>query len=125
MCAAGTAAAHSAVPPANPRHFCTEARNAPLWVMTGRSPQERNIAVRRPERRPAGAHTVGEAGLLDPPQAESEHTRRAPVREIGGATAVGSPGRAVLRIAHLRGPRHSGPAPTERETGDPGLVAKS
>lgn len=126
MCAAGAVAAHSAGLPANPRHFYTddtEARYARLWVITGRSLREGMFAVGVPERRPAGAHTIEETGLLDPPQAGFEHIRRAPARKIGGATAAGSLGSAPPRSAHLRGPRPSGPASIERETGKTGLAA--
>ncbi|MFD4407390.1 hypothetical protein ACFWPH_31950 [Nocardia sp. NPDC058499] len=124
--AAGAVAAHSAALRANPRHFHrgdTEARYAPLWVITGRSLWEGKFAVLVPEHRPAGAHAIGKAELLDRPQAELEHTRRDPAWKIGDAAGAGSLGPALLQIAHPRGPRRSGPACTGRETGKPELVA--
>ncbi len=126
MCAAGAVAAHSAALPANPRHFHrddTEARYAPLWVITGRPLREGNFAVLVPEHRPAGAHAIEKAELLDPPQAQLERTRRDPARKIGGAAGASSLGPALPQIAQLRGPGRSGLACTERETGKPALVA--
>lgn len=126
MCAVGVVAAHSAVLPANPRHFHTddtEARYAPLRVITGRSLWEGKFPGPVPEHRPAGAPAIDEAGRLDPPQAELEDTWRAPASTIGSAAAAGLLGPGLLQIAHLRGPRRSGLAPTERETGKPELVA--
>ncbi|MBF6351581.1 hypothetical protein IU448_21575 [Nocardia flavorosea] len=122
--AAGAVAAYPADMPANSRHIYrgdTEVRYAPLWVIIGRSSRVGKFPLPVPAHRPAGAQVIEEAGLLDRPPAGLAHPRRSPAWTIGGATAVGLPEPSLLRIAHRRGSRHSGLAPTDRETA--GLMA--